>query len=810
MNCTLLHQTSTHQIQINNQLDLFRLQIQSLTNIEPEEQVILFCPSSKEKIQTTSTSSSKTSSSPTPTTIILPPESHNNTPHPQQPYTATYQDVLQLLQHHDGEITACIISPYSIPSRILSPNNADAAALSIATFIGPLQMQEKTQIAIGTATGNAGQFYQRIQNSSKHVLMYEDKDLQRYALSKIPLPQLYHMAANDTSNPKLSFGDHLLRHFGHWFRNSFFKWMNGIPCSSCGHAHTKCIGQTRPNAEEIQGMCGTVEIYQCNACNANTRFPRYNHPRQLLESRIGRCGEFANCFTLFCRALGYDSRHITDWTDHVWTEIYSNHLQRWVSFDSCENAWDSPLMYSAGWGKKLTYVVACSRNDVVDVSSRYVGDYKDMMSRRTAVSERWLIKCIDALDLTARLRCATTEKTMLDDWSRCAIRRQREAASLEDRRNGGDGKKTQEKNDQTQDDDGKTSSKSGSGSGEKKDNQSELTEAEKRGRTTGSVEWRAARGELGSTTDAKLRALQHDVKCTTELPATFAPYTIQHTPSILAGTMLGTMKWPGSIELALSNAKQQGYNPNNGELKCIQKVGDLVYFYGKGKQSGRGGQEMWTIVLMNPMDSMPDLKKPRIETTPTTPTTPTTSTTSTTSTTLTTSTTSSSSSSVPIVTAVQVRAGSLIDCISFTVDNQVQHYGDINGGNAQAPFVLSNESIIAISGRCGNSLDAVRIHTNTGRESKLWGNSQGGNPFRMDAPVGMQIIGIVRADGNAICPQITDCLFAPIRTATSISPQQRMQERVRTVFERLVNEGKTPNEAAAIALRIVREEEQGK
>ena len=33
--------------------------------------------------------------------------------------------------------------------------------------------------------------------------------------------------------------------------------------------------------------------------------------------------------------------------------------------DSCENAFDSPLMYSNGWGKKLTYVVACSRNDVV-------------------------------------------------------------------------------------------------------------------------------------------------------------------------------------------------------------------------------------------------------------------------------------------------------------------------------------------------------------------------------------------------------------------------------------------------------------
>ena len=87
------------------------------------------------------------------------------------------------------------------------------------------------------------------------------------------------------------------------------------------------------------------------------------------------------------------------------------------------------------------------------------------------------------------------------------------------------------------------------------------------------------------------------------------PYTIQHTPCIFGGKMLGSMKWPGSIELAISNAKQQGYNPNNGELKCIQKVGDLVYFYGKGKQSGQGGKEMWTIVLMNPMDLMNQMTK---------------------------------------------------------------------------------------------------------------------------------------------------------------------------------------------------------
>ena len=71
-------------------------------------------------------------------------------------------------------------------------------------------------------------------------------------------------------------------------------------------------------------------------------------------------------------ALGYPARKVFDFTDHAWTEIWLE--ERWTHVDPCEESFDQPMLYEQGWGVDLSYVLAFSNEEVLDVSSRYAID----------------------------------------------------------------------------------------------------------------------------------------------------------------------------------------------------------------------------------------------------------------------------------------------------------------------------------------------------------------------------------------------------------------------------------------------------
>jgi peptide-N4-(N-acetyl-beta-glucosaminyl)asparagine amidase len=193
-----------------------------------------------------------------------------------------------------------------------------------------------------------------------------------------------------------SYRDELLKQLLHWFKTEFFSWTNCPKCHVCGHEKTHHFRTEPPfTQEEIQGEASRVEIYQCFQCKSFTRFPRYNNPLKLLDTRHGRCGEWANCFTLCCRSMGFETRYVLDVTDHVWTEVFSEYEKRWLHCDSCENQLDCPLTYEIGWGKKLSYIFSFSHEEIVDSMRRYTQNYDDILyTRRHEVSEKWLSETI--------------------------------------------------------------------------------------------------------------------------------------------------------------------------------------------------------------------------------------------------------------------------------------------------------------------------------------------------------------------------------------------------------------------------------
>ncbi|XP_011811626.1 PREDICTED: peptide-N(4)-(N-acetyl-beta-glucosaminyl)asparagine amidase isoform X2 [Colobus angolensis palliatus] len=249
-----------------------------------------------------------------------------------------------------------------------------------------------------------------LQSNIQHVLVYESPALQEKALACIPVQELKRKSQEKLSRVRkldkgtnISDEDFLLLELLHWFKEEFFHWVNNILCSKCGGQTRSRDGSLLPNDDELKWGAKKVEDHYCDACQFSNRFPRYNNPEKLLETRCGRCGEWANCFTLCCRALGFEARYVWDYTDHVWTEVYSSSQQRWLHCDACEDVCDKPLLYEIGWGKKLSYVIAFSKDEVVDVTWRYSCKHEEVIARRTKVKEALLRETINGLNKQRQL-----------------------------------------------------------------------------------------------------------------------------------------------------------------------------------------------------------------------------------------------------------------------------------------------------------------------------------------------------------------------------------------------------------------------
>ncbi|XP_029022471.1 peptide-N(4)-(N-acetyl-beta-glucosaminyl)asparagine amidase isoform X2 [Betta splendens] len=262
---------------------------------------------------------------------------------------------------------------------------------------------------------NSMSFFLTLQSNFQHVMVYENPELQEKARSHVPHQQLSSAAQDKLQEAKeaepdckLGIEDCLAIQLLRWFKQDFFLWVNCLPCSRCG-GPTVNNGSLSPSTDDLRWGAQRVENHYCQTCKLSTRFPRYNNPEKLLETRRGRCGEWANCFTLCCRALGLEARYIWDSTDHVWTEIYSVSQRRWVHCDPCENSFDNPLVYEVGWGKKLAYILAFSQDQVVDVTWRYSCNHPEVLLRRTRVQEAWLLHTIHGLN-TSRQQTLSPER----------------------------------------------------------------------------------------------------------------------------------------------------------------------------------------------------------------------------------------------------------------------------------------------------------------------------------------------------------------------------------------------------------------
>lgn len=323
---------------------------------------------------------------------------------------------LKSLGGNGGPVPAVQPSPIvTTPPSVQSDEDLARAlqAEEDALFAQQQIQQRQVQSQHGRAS-----FEAKLQSYVQQVMLYEDVSRQNAARASVSLDDLEEkalvaLAREGKENVSDSEKDYaILIQLLLWFKKSF-KWVNEPDCNSCGSKSTRIPRMGHPTSEELRHGANRVELFRCTGCGSEVRFPRYNDPLKLLETRSGRCGEWANCFTLYCRAFGYQARLALDFTDHVWTECFSTVHNRWVHLDPCEAAYDKPLLYESGWNTKLSYVIALANDGVYDVTKRYTRKWSEVLTRRTEVTEAVVQDVVYTLTAHARLSKSVHEVEML-------------------------------------------------------------------------------------------------------------------------------------------------------------------------------------------------------------------------------------------------------------------------------------------------------------------------------------------------------------------------------------------------------------
>lgn len=106
------------------------------------------------------------------------------------------------------------------------------------------------------------------------------------------------------------------------------------------------------------------------------------------------------------------------------------------------------------------------------------------------------------------------------------------------------------------------------------------------------------------------------------------------------------------------------------------------------------------------------------------------------------------------LTEVRIRVGDRIDSIQavYVLANGSSLEGEVHGGRGGRSRIFrldADEYIIGLSGRYGDNIDSLRVHTNK-RTSELFGGRGGDNDFRIEVPAGNQAIGFSGRAGDYI------------------------------------------------------------